>query len=361
VTSRLLSLLPSRPRSRAKQIGPLPSAALTTAIMLLSIFGLTTSGCGETGDGIVTPPPPVVPVVTMSAEPAASGDAQSGTVATTLPLPLRVVVDSDGSPQAGVTVTWQSSSGALAPTSSVTDAEGLATTMWTLDTVSGGKTASAAVAGAEGSPVTFSATALAGPATIIEKMAGDSQAVAANRPPFNPLLVRFLDQYRNRVEGRTVTWSVESGPLTILSSNPMTNGDGVSLAVVGTQRTPGGGLVRVALNGATLAVDFTLTVGPPEAFVVVEDQGRSTFTSAQNHTSNPAVDTLAVGQTMAFNCTNFDYGQHRLVSVGQPSFGRQDFPYGCLSEPLSVTFTAPGTYQYADFYFRRATGTIVVE
>src|SRR5436190_943997 len=112
--------------------------------------------CGGTAD--ITPPPPP-PTVIVSAESTASGNGQSGTVATALPLPLRVVVDSNGSPEAGATVSWQSSSGALAPTSSVTNGEGVAAAIWTLDTVSGGQTASATVAGATGSPVKFSATA----------------------------------------------------------------------------------------------------------------------------------------------------------------------------------------------------------
>jgi plastocyanin len=275
-----------------------------------------------------------------------------------LALPLRVVVNSDGLPQAGVTVTWQSSSGALAPTASVTNGEGQASAIWTLDTVSGEKTASANVAGAAGSPVSFSATAVAGSATTIEKTAGDNQTLAANRPSFDPLVIRLLDQYHNPARGPSVTWSVENGPLAILSSNLAANG--VSVAVVGTQRTQGSGLVRAALNGAQAAVDFTLVVGPPAPAAVVEDQGNSVFISAQNNTRNPAVDTLAIGETMAFTCMNFDYEVHRLVSVGQPSFGPQDFSYYCETEPLSVTFTAAGSYQYADSHFPRATGRVVV-
>jgi hypothetical protein len=334
------------------------------SILLSSIIGLIVAGCSDiagNGAGVPPPPPPpAAPVATIRAATTASGDGQSGTVATTLPLPLRVVVDSDGAPRAGVTVTWQAYAGALEPQSSVTDAEGLATAMWSLDTVSGAKLAFAGVIGASGSPVSFRATALAGPATTIEKQDGDSQTVASNRQ-FLPLRARLADRYDNGVVGQTTTWTVESGTLVILSNTGVTDGIGVSNAVVGrTQRTPGTGVVRVALNGATPAVDFALAVGPPEAFVVVDNQGSSAFISAQNNTS-PAVDTLPVGQTMAFPCLNFDYDQHRLVSVGEPSFRSRDFPYGCQSEPVSVAFIAPGTYQYADFYHPAAIGTIVVQ
>src|SRR5690349_2711513 len=111
-------------------------------IVLLGVLGLVAWGC--TGDG--TGPPPS-PATTVSPTPIASGDEQFGGINLTLLLPLRVVVDSAGTKQAGVVVTWQTSGGVLDPASGMTDAAGIATATWTLDAVAGAKVATATVVG----------------------------------------------------------------------------------------------------------------------------------------------------------------------------------------------------------------------
>ena len=91
------------------------------------------------------------------------------------------------------------------------------------------------------------------------------------------------------------------------------------------------------------------------------DEGSSPhFVSAQNG-GTPAVDTIAVGKTVEWTCRNFDYDNHRIESVGTPSFpATPDMNYYCEANHTVVTFSAPGTYRYEDFYHRLATGTIVV-
>ena len=119
--------------------------------MLITIALVSLGGCSDGTD----------PEAILTAAAVAASNGQAALVGTALPLPLRVEVASDGTPKEGVTVTWQTSAGSVAPTSSVTDATGLAATTWTLGTVPGVMTTAATVAGAQGSPVTFSATALA--------------------------------------------------------------------------------------------------------------------------------------------------------------------------------------------------------
>ena len=62
-----------------------------------------------------------------------------------LPNPLQVVVTEDGSPLSGATVAWSTAAagGSLNPASSVTGAEGVASTMWSLGTVAGPQSAAA--------------------------------------------------------------------------------------------------------------------------------------------------------------------------------------------------------------------------
>jgi copper binding plastocyanin/azurin family protein len=72
-------------------------------------------------------------------------------------------VTQNGAPQSGVTVNWSTANGSLAPTSGPTGGDGIAASTWTLGPTAGAQTAQAAVVGATGSPVTFTATGTAGP------------------------------------------------------------------------------------------------------------------------------------------------------------------------------------------------------
>ena len=126
-----------------------------------ALGGLVTlaTGCGG-GDGGSGPnQPPLV----LAKAPSASGDLQTGAPSAALANDLRVVVTRDGAPQSAVAVTWTTAGGSLDPTSGQTDASGIAASTWTLGPSAGAQTAQAAVDGANGSPVTFSATASGGP------------------------------------------------------------------------------------------------------------------------------------------------------------------------------------------------------
>lgn len=288
----------------------------------------------------------------------ASGNGQTGAVATALPLPLRVLVDSAGTKQ-GVTVTWHTSNGLVTPQASVTDAAGIATATWTLDTVAGTQSATASVAGLNA--VGFRATALAGPAALIQKVLGDSQTMGVNARVSSPLGVFVSDRYGNAVSGQAVGWRVVNGPVGLDTDDIPSKTDPYGNSTVGlhTVGIEGGALVRASLPGGGAVADFTVTVGPPQYLVMLV--GLS-FMSVQNGTSTPAIDTVPAGQTVQWllGSQDYPYGLHRLMSVGTPSFvvpgSSNTFP-----STVSVTLTQPGTYDYADFYNpRTATGVIVV-
>jgi hypothetical protein len=293
----------------------------------------------------------------VSATATASGNGQAGAVATALPLSLRVLVDSAGTKQ-GVTVTWHTSNGLVTPQASVTDAAGIATATWTLDTVVGTQSATASVAGLN--TVRFRATALAGPAALIQKVLGDSQTMGVNARFSSPLGVFVTDRYRNAVSGQAVTWTVVNGPVRLslddIPSKTDLNGySAMDLSPVGTE---GSALVRASLPRGGPATDFTLTVGPPQYVVMLVG---GSFISVQNGTGTPAIDTVPAGQTVQWLLGPSDYADfHHLVSVGTPSFLAPGSP-NTFPSTVSVTFTQPGTYDYADFYNpRTATGVIVV-
>ena len=90
------------------------------------------------------------------------GDGQTARVGTQLADPLVVVIrDNQGDPFPGVEVNWSvlDGGGGVAPTSSITGADGLAAAAFTLGPVVGQQRAQAQATGLSGSPVVFTATA----------------------------------------------------------------------------------------------------------------------------------------------------------------------------------------------------------
>lgn len=93
-----------------------------------------------------------------------AGENQTGDINTALDDSIRVLVTEDGDPLPGATITWsaQGAGASVDPATSVTDANGLAATTWTLGSTLGPVTARATLAGAGGSPLTFHALAIGG-------------------------------------------------------------------------------------------------------------------------------------------------------------------------------------------------------
>jgi len=293
----------------------------------------------------------------------AASNGQSGVVGMTLTQPLQVKVQAGGALGVGVTVSWtmDPQDGSVTPATSITDANGIATATWTLGTLAGARVAYANVTGAQGSPVTFGATALPGPVSGIQKVGSDGQIIPVNLPGFWALTAVATDQYGNGVAGQAVTWTVVSGPVAVLSSAGTTDEEGQSIVVLALNGTQGAAVVRAALAGGR-SVDFAITVGPAEGLVIFSwglGAGPPSFQSWLN-LSRPAVDTLQVGETMRWVLQTQDYSPHSIVSVGSPSFQGRTFPVGIPSE-VRVTFTTPGTYHYADSTYTSATGIIVVQ
>src|SRR5918993_433216 len=163
------------------------------ASVALALAALT--GCG--GSDLVLPSDGV------PAELQIRGDGQEGAVGAPLPDSLEVsVLDSRGEPLPGQTVT---------PASSITGADGLASTIWTLGTGAGSQSATATSDGMSGSPVTFTAEARAGSPDELVRESGDGQSAAPGTELPAPLIVRLVDERGNGVPNRAVSWVVATG------------------------------------------------------------------------------------------------------------------------------------------------------
>jgi hypothetical protein len=126
--------------------------------VLVALSLLPFLACSEGKD---TDPTPVPTLIASN-----GGNGQTGTPGTALLAPLSVLVsDASGAPVPGVAVNWSvvNGGGAVSPASSQTNADGVATTTFTLGPAEGEQQAQAAVDQLQGSPVVFTATASVAP------------------------------------------------------------------------------------------------------------------------------------------------------------------------------------------------------
>ena len=112
---------------------------------------------------------------TAAAIAVSAGQAQIAPVSTALPTPLAVLVtDANANPVSGATVNWTvaTGGGSVSAASSVSNASGIATIVWTLGASAGTQSVTAASVGLAGSPVTFTASATLAIANLIWTGAG---------------------------------------------------------------------------------------------------------------------------------------------------------------------------------------------
>jgi hypothetical protein len=173
---------------------------------------------GNTATSVIQVTGDTTPKATLS---VLGGDAQTGTVGTTLPQPLVAkAVDNAGAAVAGASVTFTVTrgDGALATgereQTVLTDAAGLATTSLTLGTHAGGATdvVTASAPGFLGS-TTFVASAtgdLSGSRVLVSVFGGNQRAATGALAPL-PLTVLLSDVSGNPLQGQTVTFDVLKG------------------------------------------------------------------------------------------------------------------------------------------------------
>jgi alpha-tubulin suppressor-like RCC1 family protein len=143
---------------------------------------------------------------------AVTGQGVSGQVGQPLQSPLAVrVSDRAGRPVSGVLVTFRTSAsgGSLNPIAITTDTAGLASSVWTLPTVTGSYVATAAAAALDS--VAFTVRAVAGSPATITILKGDSQQTMVGQQLDSALAIVVLDQYGNPVYGAVAHFTAAPG------------------------------------------------------------------------------------------------------------------------------------------------------
>jgi len=253
------------------------------------------------------------------------GTGQLDTVLSTM-APYSVLVrDETNTPVAGVTVNWSVTAGGglVSGPSSVTNAGGIAQVTHTLSATAGVQTVQAAVTGLGGSPVSFSATATAGNATVMSRSSGNNQVGPVSTALALPHVVLVKDGHNNPKPGVTVTWKVGQGGGSVSTMSPSTLANGTASVTRTLGAAPGVNSDTasvIGLAGSPLA--FTDTAGAVADIAISDDL----FT--------PSSKSVSAGGTFVF--VRFTWGGSRAHNV--------TWDTGPTTLPANSATQASGTY-----------------
>jgi adhesin/invasin len=235
------------------------------------------------GPNTVTATVASLPAVTFSAT-ATSGPAtavainagnnQSAVIGNAVTIPPSVkVTDANGNAVSGVAVTFAvaTGGGSVSGATATTNASGIATVgSWTLGASLGSNTLTATAGTLTGSPLTFTATAIAGPPASITKHAGDAQTAVAGANVATPPAVRVTAENGLPLQGITVTFAVGTGGGSVTNAVALTNDNGI--ATVGSWKlgNTSGANTLTATVASLSPVTFTATgTAGPAALIVI--------------------------------------------------------------------------------------------
>jgi len=199
----------------------------------------------------------VGPVASLS---TVSGGKQSGTVGTTLPLPIVVKAkDAVGNVVPNASITFNDGlGGTFVPNPATTGSNGQVSVTYTLPTVAKTITATASN-GSVTDKITESA--VAGPPALINIVQGNNQTAHVHNLLPKSLIVSVTDQYLNGIAGLTVTFSDNGAAGTFSTTTPVTNSAGKATVTYTTPSQAGTVTITASYSNLTPAT-FTETVIP---------------------------------------------------------------------------------------------------
>jgi hypothetical protein len=305
----------------------LSAASIRSFSIRAALFGgalAALTACGSSSE-----PAAVAKDVAPATITALSTDTVRGVVGTAGSAALTVTVKNKaGDPLDTTTVTFAvtSGGGTLSSTSVKTNAAGQATTTWTLGQTPGVQKATATVGSLPA--ITFTASATAGAAANITKLAGDAQtgAIGANLPMLPS--VKVTDKFGNPVAGTLVSFTIASGGGSVASGLANTGLDGV--ATSGAWKLGGavGSNTLIATVNSTLTTTFTAT---------------GTVGSASGITVTPAGPfDLSTGQTVSLTPRVVDASGNVLASPSV-AYSSSNTSVASVSSAGVITASGPGT------------------
>ncbi len=264
-------------------LGGTTTASAVAGVATFGTLTLNKAGAGYTlvgsATGLTSATSATFTVTASGATTIAANSVTSQTDTAGLPAaapPSVLVTDAGGNPVAGVAVTFAvtGGGGSILPVTAVTtNASGIAAlTSWTLGNVAGANTLSATAAGLTGSPVTFTATGVAGTATQLLIQTQPSAAAQSGVALAVQPVVRLADAFGNTVPtaGTLITAALASGAGTLGGTLTATTAGGVAgftnLAITGPT---GPYTLRFTSGTLTQATSAAITIGAGAATKLV--------------------------------------------------------------------------------------------
>lgn len=252
-------------------MGPVRSAGRFIGCTVSAIALLLAAACG--GDDSNGPAAPTGTGIAIVA-----GNFQLAKYGTSVNIAPAVRITNAAGPVAGAQVVFApaSGSGSVTGGSAVTDANGVATVgSWTLSPAPGTNTLNVTSGTLS---VSLSATAVPGPATTIEIVAGNNQSGVERASVSTPPQVRVTDG-TFPIRFLQVDFALVSGGGTIVDPNQSTNAEG--LATLGAWKLGSAGVntISATVRNTSLTTTFTATAAvlQVKAVTVVEGSGQTGF------------------------------------------------------------------------------------
>ncbi len=249
------------------------------------------------------------------------GDQQADSVGSTLATPLSVLVrDANNNPVPNVLISWSviDGGGSVQPSTSFTNASGIATTSWTLGATTTPTDSTQFVrASGVGSPVNFIATARPGGVSAAQtNVAVVPSSVPASRTAPATVTVTARDRFGNVIPGRTVTIAAAGVGNTIEQPVAPTSAVGVATGAVGAT-SAGARTIVATVDGIVAEQQPTLTVvAAPAASLLF----LTTPPTAVAGTAFSPV--LSVGVADSLGNRNFTFGGNVTIGIAvNPSTG----------------------------------------
>jgi CARDB/Leishmanolysin/Bacterial pre-peptidase C-terminal domain/Bacterial Ig-like domain (group 2) len=282
-----------------------------------------------------------------------SGDGQSGTVGETLATAL-VVQSSDGGGAAmeGISVAFSASgAGTVSAAAATSDAEGRASTVWTLGTnVAAGQQVTA-VMGEDADQVVFNATLSPGAPAAFQKVSGDAQLAARGTTLAAPLVASVTDAFDNVIPGVDVTFAVTGGGGALETPNAQTDANGRAQTNWTLGGAPGANTATATAAGFT-TLQFTATgVGVPDLRISASSVSPPIPTHTQTVTFTATIQNDGDGPNVidvpvAFSVDNVRLGTVQTGTVaangGQVTLNFQGGPFAAGGHSYSIEVDPDG-------------------
>jgi len=315
----------------------------------VALFGLAIGGCGESSaPGVVTREATILAAV--------SPTSITTTVGSDVVDPPSVIVqDMNGNPTPGVVVTFAvtDGNGSISGPVATSNSAGIARVGgWKLGSLVG-MNALTATAGTL-TPITFRATAVAGPPRRIHKVSGDNQIAAPGTTVALRPQVRITDDFGNPLSGIEVNFAIGGGGGSLASTEAVSDTAGLAAAGAWSLGSPGGQSIVARAASLPPAIFSAVAIQPVYPCARIGALAEGTITRSQLSAQScrggdgrffeAFSATPTSNETYAFSLTSTDFDTYlELRDEGGTPIASNDNANPATRNSALKAFLRPGT------------------